>query len=524
MNPLLLRAACPFGLPPFNPLPFNPAYFDQLRPTLHDFQADILWRIVAAIQQGYTRILVQLPTGGGKTHMAKALLGGTDDGQFIVHRKELIEQTSKSFWASRIAHGFVASDKPMDLDAAVLLCGIATLAKRLDIVLPAALIILDEAHHAAATTWHNVLNANPDAVVIGLTATPQRLDGKGLGDFFQTMIVGPTTAELIRRGFLSDYDYYAPSLPDMAGVRSDAAAEAIMDRPTLIGDMVEHYWRLAKGEPGIVFAHSVKHSLHLVEAYRGNGVRAAHIDGDMSQKERERIDAAFRAREFDVLSNCSLLGEGYDVPGIVYCGLGRRTQSLSLFRQMVGRDLRVVYADGMPFATDAQRLAAIAAGPKPRGIICDHASNVFQHGMPDDDVEWSLDGRAANARAAGCNDDAGPVHQCLTCYRVTPSTVKTCPGCGTEFPVSERLLREQAGILAKLDREAERARAAEAKAEAKMVAEVEKQIQRRNRKIEERNATTINDLVALALRRGYPSPKGWAKQKMKLRSAGASKS
>jgi DNA repair protein RadD len=297
MNRLALRAALPFAPPVFQP-PFNPAFFGDLRPALHDFQLDLLLRCLWAIQAGYTRILLQLPTGGGKTHLAKALLGGASLAQFIVHRKELIEQTSTAFTGSGIAHGFVAADKPYDADANVFLCGIATLAKRLGIVLPPKLAVWDEVHHAVSATWSNVLNSYPpDTIHIGLTATPERLDGQGLDQAFQIMLCGPTTAELIARGFLSPYDYYAPSLPDMTGVNTDGQAEAVMDRPELIGDMVEHYLRLAKGQPGIVFAHSIEHSRHLVEAYQGNGVRAAHIDGEMTSKERERIDAMFRARE-----------------------------------------------------------------------------------------------------------------------------------------------------------------------------------------------------------------------------------
>jgi superfamily II DNA or RNA helicase len=484
---LLLRAALPFAPPLWSP-PFEPGFFDRLRPPLHDFQLDLLIRLVVAIGQGYTRILLQLPTGGGKTHLAKALLGGADLAQFIVHRKELIEQTSKAFTLSGIGHGFVASDRPMDLNQAVLLCGIATLAKRLGVVLPPNLAVWDECHHLGAATWIDVMSAYPeDTIHVGLTATPERLDGQGLGRAFQIMLRGPTTAELIRRGFLSPFDYYAPSLPDMTGVTTEGQAEAVMDRPELIGDMVEHYLRLAAGQPGIVFAHSIEHSRHLVEAYRAAGVRAAHIDGEMSTKERERVDGMFRDREIDILSNCALLGEGYDVPGVVYVGLGRRTQSVSLFLQMAGRALRT-------------------APGKDRAVICDHAANAFTHGLPDDDREWSLEGRSARART-GVNDDADPVRQCMECFRVYPSTAKVCPGCGATQSTTPREIKQREGELQKLERETLRAEQEAAKKAAAAA-----------RKAEEKACASEADFRELAVRRGYDNPRAWAARQVGMRA------
>lgn len=487
MNRFALRAALPFCPITWEP-PFDPGYFDRLMPPPHDFQYKILLQVVQAIAQGYTRILVQLPTGGGKTHLAKALLGGASQAQFIVHRKELLDQTGKAFTASGISHGFVAADRAYDDTASVLLCGIATLAKRLGIVLPPNLAVWDECHHSSSASWSTVMDSYPDDTIhIGLTATPERLDGQPLGKHFQIMILGPSTAELIRRGFLSPFDYYAPSLPDMTSVRTEGQAEAIMDRPELIGDMVEHYLRLAAGQPGIVFAHSIDHSRHLVEAYRAAGVRAAHIDGEMSSKERERIDGMFRDREIEVLSNCSLLGEGYDVPGVVYVGLGRRTQSVSLYLQMAGRALRT-------------------APGKERAIICDHAANAFTHGLPDDEREWSLEGRCKRA-STGVNDDADPVRQCVECFRVYYSYMKACPGCGHTVSTSPREIRQKAGELVKLDREAVKAEKARKKEEAA-----------RQRKAEEQACRGYGDYYDLAVKRGYPKAANWARNRAKMKS------
>ena len=476
---------------------------------LRDYQAYILRRVAAAMAAGFRRVLVVLPTGGGKTVLAAEVLkcvtalGGR--GQFLVHRKELIDQTSRSFLAAGLDHGFIAAGRPPSA-LPTTIAGVQTLVNRLHIHLPPNLAVVDEAHHAVASSWQQIFEAYPDSFLLGLTATPQRLDGKGLEAQFDIMIEGPSGADLIERGFLSPYDYYAPTLPDIETARTEQQAERVMDTPDIVGDMVEHYLRLAVGQPGIVFAHSVAHSKHLVDAYQAYGVRAGHIDGDMSAAERERIDAMFRARDIDVLSNCSLLGEGYDVPGVVYCGLGRRTQSLSWYRQMVGRALRPIYAADADLSSDEARCAAIATGPKPQAIICDHASNVFVHGFPDDDVEWSLGSRETKSQSSDASD-ADPVRQCMECYRAYPSVLPRCPGCGAEKATSPRQIREERGELQRLDREALKAKKAEEKAAA-----------REKRIAEERACTCFADYYDLAVARAYPKAKTWARNRARMKS------
>jgi len=456
---------------------------------LRDYQLDILRKVAALMRQGFRRVLIQLPTGGGKTVLAgQALLSANVCGftaQFVVHRKELINQTSESFERMGLDHGFIAAGRPLDLMASTTLAGVQTLANRLDVVLPPNLVVVDEAHHAVAGTWERVMDAYPDAFILGLTATPERLDGRGLGDHFDVMVVGPSVAELIERGFLSPYDYYAPSRPDthalhtLGGDFNKAEASELMDRPELIGDTVEHYLRLAKGEQGIVFAASREHSRNLAAAFVGEGVRAAHVDGTMD-KERARIDAMFRAGDLDIMTNVDLFGEGYDVPGIVYCGLARPTKSLSLFMQQCGRALR-------------------PAPGKSRAIICDHASNVFTHLFPDEEREWTLEGRTRRKRGA-VNDDADPVRQCLTCFRVYPSIVKTCPGCGTEHQASPREIKIREGQLEKLEREMLKKKNAE------------------TRKAEEKACVTHADFLTLAVTRGYENPGAWARLRMNMKS------
>jgi superfamily II DNA or RNA helicase len=476
--------------PPIGPIPFDPYHIRKR--ALRDYQEKMILEAISYMRLGVRRILLQLPTGGGKTVMAAAMHGSAMDlgltSEFIVHRKELVDQTSRTFTQFGIPHGFIAAGHPLLRDELVSIAGVGTLVNRLEQMLPPNLATVDEAHHATAASWQRLLDEYGEAFVIGLTATPERLDGKGLDDQFDVMIKGPPVAELIRRGYLSDFDYYAPGQPDLTGIHTTAGdfnrgeIAELMDKPKLIGDVIEHYLRLAEGQPGIVFAASREHSRHMADAFLSHGIRAAHVDGAMPDRERDRVVAAFRAGDIRVMTNVDLFGEGFDVPGIVYCGLARPTKSLSLFMQQCGRALRMF--DG-----------------KPNAILADHAGNVLRHGLPDDEREWSLKGRVVRQRSAGEND-ALPVRQCKVCFRVSPSTATQCPGCGEQFPVQVRKLEQEDGQLTKVEREALRRQRAI------------------DRKIEERACESPDDFIALAKARGYANPRGWAKVQWKLRKGG----
>lgn len=456
---------------------------------LRDYQWAILLEVSRLMRLGYRRILIQLPTGGGKTVMAAAMMGSAAlmglSSEFIVHRKELINQTSTSFARMGINHGFIASGREMDLSHDVILAGVQSLVRRLASLLPPDLAVLDEAHHATAGTWERVLDYYRDGYVVGLSATPSRLDGRGLSDRFDVMVRGPSPRTLIQRGYLSEYEYFAPSLPDFsevpvtAGEFNRAAAAEVMDRPKLIGDVVEHYLELAAGEQGIVFAQSRKHSQHLADAFAAERIPAMHVDGKTPEDERKRFDDAFRAGDIRIGCNVGLFGEGYDVPNVKYVGIAAATRSLVNHLQWCGRGLR-------PSGGVAK--------------IADHAGNavVRQLGLPDDDREWTLEGRAKRNRT-GVNDDATAVTQCKSCFRVYPSALSHCPGCSEERQGGGRAIRQEAGQLTKLEREALR-KAAE-----------------QRRKEEERECLTFDEFIALGKARGYDRPVGWAAMQCRLR-------
>jgi superfamily II DNA or RNA helicase len=476
--------------PPIGPLPFDPYHIRQR--ALRDYQERMILKARDYMRVGCRAVLFQCPTGTGKTVAAAAMHANASDlglrSAFLVHRKELIDQTSRTFAAFGVKHGFVAAGRPYDPDAQVVIAGIQTLANRLEALGDRDLLVCDEVHHCVSPTWARVLGSYPDAFIIGLTATPERLDGKGLDDHFDVMVEGLSVADLIERGFLSEFDYYAPSVPDTQGLHTIAGdfnrgeVADLMDRPKLIGDVVEHYQRLAAGQQGIVFAASREHSRHMAEAFRGEGVQAEHVDGAMPDRERARIVDAFRAGDIRVMTNVDLFGEGFDVPGIVYCGLARPTKSLSLHMQQVGRSLRVLPG-------------------KSRAVIADHAGNALRHGLPDDPRQWSLKGREARQRTTAASD-ALPVRQCKTCFRVSPSTATECPGCGEVFPVQVRKLETEDGELTKVERLQRQEDA------------------RRARKAEERACKTPQDFRELGERRGYSNAAGWARVQWKLRHGG----
>ena len=436
------------------------------------------------------RLLLQLPTGGGKTVMAAEMLGGAalkgKRAWFVVHRKELLDQTSRTFAAGGIEHGFIATDFPANPFAPVQLCGIQTLANRLMTVEAPDFIVWDEAHHAVSSTWSRVMNIYPNARHVGLTATPQRLDGRGLDDHFDEIITGPTVRQLIEAGHLSRYRYYAPGQPDLAGCRVTAGdfnrgdLSSIMGDAALIGDMVATYQRKAPGLQGIIFAVDTEHSRTIAGEFRSAGIKAEHVDGQMKKAERAARVQAFRAGELQILTNCELFGEGFDVPNVSYVGLARPTQSLTLFLQQVGRALRV-----MP--------------GKDAAIICDHAGNAFRHGMPDDDRQWTLQGRKKAKRGPSGPSDALPIRQCAECYQVSASTVAVCPGCGTAFPARERPVEFASGELFELERAITKKREAE------------------QRKAEERACKSVADFIALGVKRGYNNPRGWALNQIRVR-------
>jgi DNA repair protein RadD len=386
-------------------------------PRLRPYQAEVINRIKAEVANGSTRICVVAPTGSGKTVVAAVLVAeAVAHGErvvFVAHRRELIEQTSRKLHTVGVDHGIIQAGYPVRPGVSVQVASIQTLHARAlrsaKIELPPAdLLFVDEAHHVRARTYAGLIEAYPDAVVIGLTATPCRGDGRGLGNIFQVLVECPSVATLTRAGYLVPVRIFAPVQPDLSGIRiergdyveSQLATRMNTDR--LVGDIIEHWHRLGEGRRTVVFTVNVAHSLHIRNEFRRSGVLAEHIDGGTPIKERKTILAGFADGKVDVVCNCAVLTEGWDRPEASCLIMARPTKSLGLYRQMVGRILRPA-----PGKTDA--------------VIFDHSGAVFQHGFPDDEVVWTLhqDRRAENpAHAARGHHQAPALTTCPECFAI----------------------------------------------------------------------------------------------------------
>jgi superfamily II DNA or RNA helicase len=482
---------------------------------LRDYQTQLIDGARERIRRR-KRALVVAPTGAGKTVLAAFMQGGAarrgQSSWFIVHRREILERTAETFAEVGIDFGMVLDGYPMRPEAPVQLCGVQSLVGRLDDLPRPAGVVWDEAHHRVAGDHAAVGDHVADAWQVGVTATPERLDGEGLGDCFDELVLGPTTGGLMGRGFLSPYRLFAPGRPDMLGTTLTSMAEAMGDA-RLIGDAVEHWHRDARGMQTIGFEMNRAASQATVAAFRSEGVEAHHVDGTMHRDKRKELFRAFRAREITYLSQVAIAGEGVDIPGAECALLRYKTNSLTKFLQDVGRVFRPIYEPGFDAgaATDAERVASIAAGPKPFAVILDMGGNAFDFGMPCDERRWSLLG-AKERRVMERMEDGFPIHTCPECYQITASAVRVCP-CGYEFTVKERSAAWAEGQLFELKASRE---------EAKAAAEAEKQAKRKREKDEERGAS-LGRLMQLAFDRNrdepgrYADPRRWAANKIRIR-------
>lgn len=381
---------------------------------LRQYQTEFITEFHRLVTTGSRRILGVAPTGAGKTIIFADIIRSKASAYrpvlVLAHRREIIGQTSQKISDLGIAHGIImAGTKPRPLEL-VQVAAIQTLHRRAvhsDVMElpPAELLVIDEAHHCPAETYRKIIDAYPNAVLLGLTATPCRGDGRGLGGIFETIIECPQVAPLIEQGYLVKTKCYAPAIPDLRGVRTIAGdyhegelADA-MDQARLVGDIVTHWHKFSERRKTVAFAVSVAHSVHLRDEFINSGVRAEHIDANTPKPERDATLARLASGEIELVTNCMVLTEGWDMPEVGCCILARPTKKMGLFRQMIGRVLRP--AEGK---TDA--------------IVLDHSGAVFRHGFVEDEVCWTLDqDRRAESPDHESRKDG------------TTSRLKECPQC-----------------------------------------------------------------------------------------------
>lgn len=367
---------------------------------------------------GYRRVCAVLPTGGGKTVIFSAMAAGAVKLGKVVwavaHRERLIQQMSSKFQEFGLHHGIIRSgipETPSQVQCAMIQTLKNRLAKSVSLQLP-DLLIIDECHHTPSNTYDQLIQMMPPTTfIVGFTATPERLDGKGLGQHFEYMIVGPREHELISMGFLARPVVFCPPTVDVSGLHSkygDYVAKEVeerMDKPQIIGDIIEHYKKLAGGKSTVCFVRGVAYAAKLAQEFCDAGVSARHIEGEMTADEQAEIMSSFEQKKFLVLISVDLVSEGVDVPGIECVILARPSKSLALLRQMMGRGLRVFEG-------------------KDEAIIIDHvkATDLVE---PDEPIDWSLFGAKTREKD---EDEKEPPKTCSDCFRSYRGD--NCPSCG----------------------------------------------------------------------------------------------
>lgn len=397
----------------------------EIEPRVYQVQA--FQNLRRAFSSGKRRVLLQAGTGAGKTIIAcmvmDSLVKKGNPGIFLAHRRELIHQCSRKLYDFGIPHGvMMAGEMPLE-SRQMQVASIQTLWHRGVIrdrieLPPASLLVIDEAHRSMAKTYLHLIDAYSEALVLGLSATPCRKDGRGLGEVYEQMVSCPSLTELINEGYLVPTRFFAPSIPDLKGVKvraGDYVEEQLaekMDRPELVGDVIEQ-WALHGGNrKTVVFASSVEHSIHLARAFCSSGVAADHLDGNTPIQERDQMLRKLSDGDLQVVCNCQVLTEGWDQPDVGCVVLARPTRSIVLYLQMVGRGMRP-----WPGKRDL--------------IVIDHSGALYEHGFPEEKIRWSLDpsekvvNEVQEQRAA---KEARPIC-CPECSAVYVGRAQ-CPECG----------------------------------------------------------------------------------------------
>lgn len=391
----------------------------QLRP----YQVEDREKILRVLRQRRHPLYV-LPTGGGKTttfvEVAEIVSGAGWPTLILTHRWELLSQASRTLHRLRLPHGLIYPGRMLAQED-VYVASIDTLASRLDNYAPfltkIRLVIVDEAHHAVCGKYMRVFDALDRALRLGVTATPFRADGTGLGLVFDTAVEGPSMSWLTEQAYLVPVDIYAPPLHlDLRSVRiscgdySTSELERILNNPDVTEPAVQQYARLASGRPAIFFCVSRAHCVHVAEQLTKAGYAAAPVDGKMPEEVRNARLRGLADGTLQALTSCELVSEGTDVPNVEVGVMLRPTKSTGLFQQQGGRFTRPSVG-------------------KARGILIDMVGNTLEHGMLDEERAWSLDGGREHR-------DVTPVHRCRSCFRVArvDDRRQHCQECGEALP------------------------------------------------------------------------------------------
>lgn len=397
--------------------------------SLRPYQKTVKKHLVAQFANGHQNVLAVMPTGAGKTvlfsDIAMRMFKSEKTVWILVHRAELVKQVSNTLNLFGVQHACLQGSKYRpDYHARVQVISIQSLNSRLHKFnkMP-DLVIVDEAHHAVSGTWSKTISKINAPTLLGVTATPVRADGVGLGrDFggiFDEIVIGPQVSELIELGYLVQPKIYqSQHVIDMSAVKFrggdiDVTEQAkLLDTNTITGDAVAHYKRVADGMLAVAFCVNVAHAEHVAAAFNAAGIPAMAASGNMSDTDRDWMfgqNGAFERGEIQVVTSCDLISEGFDIPKIGCAILLRRTMSEGLYLQQVGRALRP--SEGKEFA-----------------IVLDHVHNTYlHHDPPHWDREWGLQGTPKRSKKTKREEIR--VFQCERCWYVA-DVPGPCPECG----------------------------------------------------------------------------------------------
>lgn len=398
---------------------------------LRPYQEKAITELRESFRRGNKRVILQLATAGGKTALSSCVISqAIEKGNRVivfVPRREL-------------AYQFVATLKKMGVDAAFIMSGEGRSISKVHVasfdtfeswvvskqkMLPpkADMIIVDEAHIYLGKQMRFVEKFYSNAFIVGLTATPARASGAGLGAFYQDMVLGVSIKELTEQGFLSPVRYFAPTKVDLSNIKLNkdgdyqaGQLEELMSEKALVGDIVLNWMRIAPNRQTVVFCSGVKHSIHVRDEFLKHGIRAEQVDGNTEEEERKAILARVASGETQVLTNVFVATYGLDIPVLSCAVLARPTKNIALYLQMVGRIMRI--CEG-----------------KEDAIVIDHARVVEENGMAADEQYWSLDvGDKVKDRKKKKEVEKKEKKniECTKCKAVYKAE-KICPNCGHEW-------------------------------------------------------------------------------------------
>lgn len=409
---------------------------------LRKYQEEAIQKLSLSFREGKKHNILMVATGGGKTSIASAIIQrniakkSNFKAMFICDRIELINQTSERFFNDGIDHGVIQAEHPLEnYKKNIQIASVQTLSRR-DYKKDYDIIFIDECH-TLYTEHKNLLTELKETPIVGLTATPFT---KGLGNYFDSLVIGSTTKQLIELGFLVNYKVFAPSKPDLELIKvkgDDYDENDLFDavnKPKLIGDIVEHYIRLGNKKPAICFAVNVKHSKALKEEFLKSGVICEHLDAYTKPEERKEIIKSFKAGDIQVLTSVDILSKGFDYPGAEVCILARPTKSLSLYLQQVGRVLRINDESG-----------------KEECLILDHSGNTESLGFCDDEFDFELDKSKVKKGEIKFKKQKKEINDvCPSCFLV--KNTYQCKNCGFLHQPKNSIVTKD-GYLIELEKE-----------------------------------------------------------------------